>query len=85
MLSDSKPGEGLVIKMAKRPRTRRDEEPHPTFRLMRENPAGMFFAKVKSGELRVENYYDFSNRMALMRKDEEEKEKKSGKTNGKKK
>lgn len=38
---------------------------------MRENPEGMFFAKVKSGQVRIENYYDFMNRMTLMRIDED--------------
>lgn len=84
MLSDSEPGEGLIIKVARRPRARRGEDPHPTLRLMRENPAGMLFAKIKSGDLRVENYYDFMNRMALMRKDEEEKEKKANEKKKKK-
>lgn len=84
MLSDSDPkqGEGLIIKVARRPRTRRGEEPHPTLRLMRENPAGILFAKIKSGQVRVENYYDFVNRMILMRKDEEQNEaRKSGRKN----
>lgn len=67
-----------MIKVAKRPRARRGEDPHPTLRLMQENPAGMLFAKIKSGELRVENYFDFMNRLTMMRKDEEAKEKKTG-------
>lgn len=80
ILSDSKPEEGIIFKMGRRPRARRNEDPHPTVRLMRENPAGMLFAKVKSGEIRVENYFDFVNRMTLMRRDEDEKlEKKNGK------
>lgn len=83
MLSDSDPkkGEGLIIKVARRPRTRRNEDPHPTLRLMRENPAGMLFAKIKSGQVRVENYYDFMNRMIMMRIEEEDQEakKKAGK------
>lgn len=88
MLSDSDPrqGEGLIIKVSRRPRTRRNEEPHPTLRLMRDNPAGMLFAKIRSGDVRVENYYDFHNRLALMRMDEEEKEKaKDAKKKGKEK
>lgn len=81
MLSDSDPqnGEGLIIKVSRRPRTRRDDDPHPTMRLMRENPAGILFAKIRSGQVRVENYYDFLNRMIMMRKDEEANEaRKSG-------
>lgn len=76
MLSDSDAynGEGLIIKVARRPRTRRDEDPHPTLRLMRENPAGMLLSKIRSGQILVENHYDFMNRMTLMRIDEEEKQ-----------
>jgi len=41
--SDSEPWDGLVMKVARRPRTRRNEDPHPTVRLMRENPNGMLY------------------------------------------
>lgn len=73
MLSDSPRDEGLLIKVARRPRTRRGEQPHPTLRLMRENPVGMLYAKIKSGQVLVENHVDFVNRMTLMRLDEEAK------------
>lgn len=41
--SDSEPTEGLIIKVGRRPRTKRNEDPHPTLRLMRENPNGMLY------------------------------------------
>lgn len=41
--SDSAYDEGLIIKVARRPRTRRGEDPHPTVRLMRENPNGILY------------------------------------------
>lgn len=50
---------------------------------MRENPAGMLFAKIKSGQVRVENYYDFTNRMTLMRMDEEMKNQKKNRNKNK--
>lgn len=34
------------------------------------------YAKVKSGEIRVENYYDYVNRKILQARDEEEKQRK---------
>lgn len=50
---------------------------------MRENPAGMLFARIKSGQVRVENYYDFTNRMTLMRIDEEMKNQKKNRNKNK--
>lgn len=50
---------------------------------MRENPAGMLFARIKSGQVRVENYYDFMNRMTLMRIDEEMKNQKKNRNKNK--
>lgn len=41
MTTDTAPDEGLMIKVARRPRHRRHEEPHPTLRLMRANPNGI--------------------------------------------
>lgn len=41
MISDSKRDEGLVIKVAKRPRTRRGEDPHATLRLLSPNVNGI--------------------------------------------
>ncbi|CAN8071458.1 unnamed protein product [Agarophyton chilense] len=79
MLTDTPPDEGLIWKVARRPRTRRNEDPHPTVRLMRENPMGILFAKVKAGEILVENYYDLTNRLALQARDEEEKASKKNK------
>ena len=43
MTSDSEPGKGLIIKVARRPRTRRGELPHPTLRLMCEDPNGILY------------------------------------------
>ncbi|PXF43162.1 hypothetical protein BWQ96_07106 [Gracilariopsis chorda] len=72
-LTETPRDEGLIWRVARRPRTRRGEDPHPTVRLMKENPAGMLFAKVKSGEILVENYYDHINRMILQEADEAKK------------
>ncbi len=41
--SDVEPHKGLVIKVKRRPRTRRGEEPHPTLRIMQANPNGMLY------------------------------------------
>lgn len=82
MLSDSAPHEGLIIQVGRRPRHKRDEEPHPTLRLMRENPAGILFAKIKAGQLRVENFFDFKNRLTMMRMEEEAKSGGAGKQHG---
>lgn len=75
MLSDSDPskGEGLIIHVARRPRSRRNEDPHPTLRLMRPNPAGILFHKIRSGQVIVENYFDFHNRQVLMKQDMDKK------------
>lgn len=75
-VSDSARGEGLLFKVARRPRTRRDDDPHPTVRLVQENPNGILYAKVKSGEIRVENYHDYINRKILEARDELAKQKK---------
>lgn len=37
------PLEPVTIKVARRPRTKRGQEPHPTLRLMKANPNGMLY------------------------------------------
>lgn len=64
------PREPLTIKVARRPRTRRGEDPHPTLRILRPNPNGMLYAKVRSGEIRLETYQDYVNRHILQARDE---------------
>ncbi len=64
------PFEPLTIKVARRPRTRRGEDPHPTLRILRPNPNGMLYAKVRSGEIRLETYQDYVNRHILQARDE---------------
>lgn len=39
--TDSEPGEGLIFKVARRPGHRRNEDPHPTVRIIREDPNGI--------------------------------------------
>ena len=41
--SDVDVTKGLIIKVKRRPRTRRGEDPHPTLRIMQANPNGMLY------------------------------------------
>lgn len=52
--------------VARRPRTRRGEEPHPTVRIMRPNPVGMLYQKIKSGEIIIETEQEFQRRTSAM-------------------
>jgi hypothetical protein len=67
--TDSEPDRGLIMYVAKRPRTKKNAEPHPTVRVMRPNPNGMLYAKIKSGELIVETKQEFTARMLAMAED----------------
>jgi hypothetical protein len=64
--TDSAPDSGLIIHVGKRPRTKRGEKPHPTVRIMRPNPNGILYAKIRSGEVIVETEEQFTNRIAAM-------------------
>lgn len=78
-IAPDNPLEPMNIQVARRPRTRRGEEPHPTLRIMRPNPNGMLYAKVRSGELRLETYADYVNRHILQARDELKQEAKGNK------
>lgn len=64
--TESAPDEGLIMHIARRPRTKKGMDPHPTVRVMRPNPAGMLYAKIKSGDIIVETQKEFTDRMRLM-------------------
>lgn len=64
--TESPPDRGLILHVAKRPRVKKGMEPAPTVRVMRPNPAGMLYAKIKSGDIIVETEHDFKRRMTLM-------------------
>jgi hypothetical protein len=72
LTSDSEPDSGLVIHVARRPRTKRGEAPHPTVRVLRPNPNGILYAKIRSGEVIVETEQQFVNRMMAMQEAGEE-------------
>lgn len=64
--SDSPPDRGLVLHVGKRPRVKKGSDPAPTVRVMRPNPVGMLYAKIKSGEILVETEEEFKQRMTMM-------------------
>jgi hypothetical protein len=64
--TESEPDRGLILHVGKRPRVKKGLDPAPTVRIMRPNPAGMLYAKIKAGDILVETHKEFTERMILM-------------------
>lgn len=82
-LDETPPDEGMIIRVGKRPKTKKNQDPFPTFRAVQRNPAGAFWAKFKQGKILVETEEQFMDRWKFtrdkMRERDEEKARKKNK------
>ena len=74
-LDETPTNEGMIIRVSKRPRTKRGQMPFPTFRAVQRNPAGILWTKVKQGEFVVLSENEFQERWSKIQEAIREKDK----------